>query len=464
MSAIDKTKIDDDRVSLLLALEENHFNDLKSKDIQPSKLTKSISAFANTSGGELYIGIDENDVDGKKIRSWNGFSDIEEANGHLQAVEEVSPLSNHYEATFLENDNQTGLVLQINVLKTNGIIYDTKQVPYSRRGAQSLPVKSDEAVQRLRLDKGLVSFEDEKVNDADIEDIANSITIIKFLLNIIPDTEPETWLKKQRLIKDGTPTVAGILLFSEEPQALIPKRSAVKIYRYKSSDEEGERDTLVFDPITIEGDLYSLIYATVAKTKELIQNLEKLGVSGLVNIEYPEEALMEIITNAVLHRDYSLPVDIHIRIFDNRIEIENPGKLPGHITLGNILNEQFARNPKLVRLINKFPDAPNKDVGEGLNTAYEAMTKLRLKPPIIEEKENSVQVILRHEPLASPEQSVMEYLENHGEITNSIARELTGIKSENSMKDVFYRLRDRKMIEQVPEKKGRASAWRKFTS
>ena len=187
-------------------------------------------------------------------------------------------------------------------------------------------------------------------------------------------------------------------------------------------------------------------------------------VSGLVNIEYPEEALMEIITNAVLHRDYSLPIDVHIRIFDNRIEIENPGKLPGHITLNNILNEQFARNPKLVRLINKFPDAPNKDVGEGLNTAYEAMTKLRLKPPVIEEKENSVQVILRHEPLASPEQAVMGYLENHAEITNSIARELTGVKSENSMKDIFYRLRDRGMIEQVPEKKGRASAWRKVIS
>jgi len=464
MSTIEKTKIDDNRVSILLALEENHFNDLKSKDIQPAKLTKTISSFANSSGGELFIGIDENDVNGNKIRSWNGFSDIEQANGHLQAIEEMSPLGNHYEAVFLENDNQTGLVLQINVLKTNDIVYDSKRVPYIRRGAQSLPVKSDEAIQRLRLDKGLVSFEDEKVHDAEIEDIANSTTIIKFLLNIIPDTEPETWLKKQRLIKDGTPTVAGVLLFSEEPQALLPKRSAVKIYRYKSSDEEGERDTLVFDPITIEGDLYSMIYATVAKTKELIQDIKKLGVSGLVNIEYPEEALMEIITNAVLHRDYSLPIDVHIRIFDNRMEIENPGKLPGHITLNNILNEQFARNPKLVRLINKFPDAPNKDVGEGLNTAYEAMTKLRLKPPVIEEKENSVQVILRHEPLASPEQAVMEYLENHAEITNSIARELTGVKSENSMKDIFYRLRDREMIEQVPEKKGRASAWHKVIS
>ena len=166
---------------------------------------------------------------------------------------------------------------------------------------------------------------------------------------------------------------------------------------------------------------------------------------------------MKIITNAVLHRDYNIISDIQIRIFDNRIEIESPGKLPGHITEENILTEQFARNPKLVRIINKFPDAPNKDVGEGLNTAYESMNKLRLKPPIINNNDNSVLVILRHESLGSPEQIVMEYLESNLEISNSIAREITGIKSENTMKNVFYRLRDRNQIELIKDK----YVWRK---
>src|SRR5262249_44961132 len=153
-----------------------------------------------------------------------------------------------------------------------------------------------------------------------------------------------------------------------------------------------------------------------------------------------EEALHEIVTNAVLHRDYSIAADVQIRIFDDRVEIESPGKFPGHVTPKNVLTEQFARNPKIVRLVNKFPDPPNKDVGEGLNTAFAAMQKLRLKAPMVEERDNSVLVTLRHESLASPEQLVMEYVEIHPEITNLIARDLTGIKSENSMKDVFYRL------------------------
>ena len=134
--------------------------------------------------------------------------------------------------------------------------------------------------------------------------------------------------------------------------------------------------------------------------------------------------------------------------------------MAGHVTLKNILNEQFSRNPKIVRLINKFPHAPNKDVGEGLNTAFKAMQELRLKPPEIFETESSVIIIIKHEKLASPEETVMEYLKTHDEITNKIGREITGIESENSMKRVFWALRDTGYIEQVPGKKGNKYAWR----
>lgn len=131
------------------------------------------------------------------------------------------------------------------------------------------------------------------------------------------------------------------------------------------------------------------------------------------------------------------------------------------MTTANILDSQSARNPALVRLINKFPNPPNKDLGEGLDTAFRAMETLRLKPPVILEKDASVLVVIRHESLGSPEELVMRYMENHEEITNTGAREITGIKSENSMKNVFLRLKARNMLEPIPERKGSASAWRK---
>jgi len=213
--------------------------------------------------------------------------------------------------------------------------------------------------------------------------------------------------------------------------------------------------------LTIEGCLYDQIASAVGRTLEIIESIRVLGPGGLEPIVYPREALHEIITNAVLHRDYSIASDIHVRIFDNRIEVESPGTLPGHITEENILDEQFARNGAIVRLINKFPNPPNKDVGEGLNTAFEAMRSLRLKEPVIEETENSVQVIIRHEPLASPEEAVIEYVQTHDEINNRTARRITGITSENAMKTVFYRLRDQDLIERVPDRAGRSSAWRR---
>ena len=131
------------------------------------------------------------------------------------------------------------------------------------------------------------------------------------------------------------------------------------------------------------------------------------------------------------------------------------------MTVELITKTQFARNPKLVRLVNKFKNPPNKDVGEGLRTTFEAMDKLRLKKPLIEERENSVLVVLRHESLGSPEQLVMDFLEKNAEITNALGRDITGIKSENTMKEVFYRLRDRDQLEQVPGKFGNKAAWRR---
>lgn len=448
-----------DQAQVLLKAEETHFLDLKSTDISPSSLSKTVSAFANSSGGEIFVGIEEAVGAKGDIRIWKGFANQEAANSIIQMLEGMTPLGNHFELAFLSAEGQEGLVLQISVLKTRQILPATNGKVYVRRGAQKLPLVDDEAIRALEYDKGISSFEDEVL---DIEDdvVTNSETVINFLLDVIPTSEPKTWLTKQRLLVRSCPTVAGVLLFCDEPQAILAKRSAVKIFRYKTK-AEGERDQLVFQPLTIEGCAYELIFEAVRQTKEIVEGIEKLGPNGLEKVVYPEEALHEIITNAVLHRDYSVPVDAQVRIYDNRIEIESPGRLPGHITERNILNEQFARNPKLVRIINKFPDAPNKDVGEGLNTAFEAMDKLRLKPPVIQETESSVLVVLRHEGLGSPEQIVMAYLESHEEITNSIGRDLTGIRSENSMKEVFYRLRDRKMLEQVPDKRGRNAAWRK---
>ncbi|PMQ04233.1 hypothetical protein DyAD56_16215 [Dyella sp. AD56] len=443
-------------IEMLLSIQESHFVDLKAAAIAPAKLSRTISAFANTSGGEIYVGIQEEDtLDGKR-RIWDGFVDQEAANPIFQVIAENGALAGIVRAEFLTADGLTGLVLHLTIFKSREIVFSTEKKAFIRRSAQSLPV-SEGGLERLRYDKGVKSYEDELLN-IDTADITNSTTVIDFMLSIVPTGEPDEWLKKQQVIIDNRATVAGILLFSDLPQATLAKRSAVKVLRYQTKTD-AERDFLAFDPITIEGPIYSLIYDCVEKVKEIIEGIEKLGPNGMERIQYPHEALHEILTNAVLHRDYNVAADVQVRIFDNRVEIESPGRLPGHVTLGNIIQTQFARNPKLVRLINKFENPPNKDVGEGLNTAFDAMNKLLLKKPIIVETDTSVTVTLRHESLGSPEQLVMDYLSKNDLITNSIGRDITGISSENTMKSVFYRLRDTGQIVQVKEA-GKKPAWR----
>jgi ATP-dependent DNA helicase RecG len=117
----------------------------------------------------------------------------------------------------------------------------------------------------------------------------------------------------------------------------------------------------------------------------------------------------------------------------------------------------------LVRVINKFPNPPNQDVGEGLNTAFEAMKRQHLKEPVIQELDHAVLIVIKHERMGSPEETVMLFLENNEVITNRDARKITGIKSENSMKEVFLRLRRRKLIQPVPGKSGFAAAWQKHS-
>ena len=446
-------------VEAALNTEEGHFTDIKAIEIAPGKLTRSLSAFSNADGGEIFVGIDEDRQAG--TRTWRGFEDVEAANGHLQAFEQTFPLDQFVEYQFLRDPDapEGGLVLKASIQKTPNIRTASDGVVYVRRGAQNIRVTEQEHLRRLEYAKGIRSFESHPV-DVPLEVVTNSEPIIDFMLAVVPTGEPEPWLRKQLLIREDKPTVAALLLFSEEPQAALPKQSTVKVYRYGTSDDEGTRATLQGQPITIEGSLYDVIHEAVRKTVETVEGIRIMGPGGLEPVQYPEVTLHEIITNAALHRDYSVADDIHVRVFDNRIEVESPGRLPAHVTPENILEERFARNGTIVRWINKFPDPPNKDVGEGLRTAFEAMRSLKLKPPEISERTSSTLVSIRHESLASPEEMIVEYLEKNDEISNSVVRELAGIGSENKVKRIFQKMIKAGELESVPGRSLRDAAYR----
>ena len=113
-----------------------------------------------------------------------------------------------------------------------------------------------------------------------------------------------------------------------------------------------------------------------------------------------------------------------------------------------------------MRTLARYPNPPNKDLGEGLNTAFQKMKEWRLKEPQIVEEGNYVRVTIPHIPLAAPTEAILEFLQTNTTITNRQAREITGIRSENLVKIEFYKLRDEGLLEMVPGLKGPAAAWR----
>jgi ATP-dependent DNA helicase RecG len=455
----DTIDLDDLEAERALLTEEGHTADVKAIEVSPAKLTRSMAAFSNAEGGDLFIGIDEDKSIGG--RTWRGFSSVEAANGHLQAFETYFPLGEFVDYQFLRraSDPTAGLILKVALQKTPDVRRSSDNTIYVRRGAQNLPVTDPDAIRRLEYAKGVVSFETHPI-DVPLPLVCNSETIIGFMLEVVPTGEPLAWLTKQLLIRNQMPTVASILLFSDEPQAALPKQSSVKIYRYATEDAAGSRSSLMGQPLTVEGGLYDVIRETVKTTADLVQGVRVLTPNGMEEISYPHVTLHEIITNAALHRDYSIADDIHVRIFDNRVEIESPGGLPAHLTPANILDQRFARNGNLVRWINKFPDPPNKDVGEGLNTAFEAMKGLKLKPPEIIDKGTSVLVLIRHQRLASPEEMILSYLASHDEIANAVVRRLTGIGSENTVKRIFQRMIRSGTLEPIHGRPLRDAAYR----
>ncbi len=443
----------------LCSMQEGHSFDRKAYEIQPKKIQKIAVAFANSDGGEIVIGIADDSDEAIPEKRWKGALRIEDYNSHIQALTEVIPTLD-MKISFLTCKILTGYVLHIIIEKSSSVHQTSDKTVYQRVSAQSIPLAPQRIIE-LSYAKGMSSFEDQIIVDALTEDIVDSEELNSFLTEVSPKSDPIEFVLNQNLVdrKTWEPRAAGILLFSKLPSAIMPRKCSVKISRYETREDEPERDHLK-EQHTIEGPLYLLIYKTVEKITEIMSNVKIWTIGGLKEVEYPPETIWEVIVNAIIHRDYSISDDIQVLIFNDRIEVTSPGKFPGYVTVNNYLEARYSRNPKIVRTLNRYKTPPNKDMGEGLNTAFQKMKEWRLKDPIITEEGNYVKVVLPHTPLASPEEIILKFLETNEVIKNAQARDITGIRSENVVKTVFYKLRDENYIERVPGLDGSASAWR----
>lgn len=457
----DFIKISRDDASVIASRVEGDFFDRKAAKIDGRGVQKISVAFANADGGEFIIGVaDDKDEPNVELR-WKGLANPEDFNGHLQALFDLNPAI-EFRHEFLKAEGYEGVVLRVYVQKSVNVSKAADGKVYQRKGAQSLPVIDPDKITALSFAKGSKSYEDTLIPDLRAEDIVDSKVLVDFCAEITPPQDPLAFCVNEGLLdrKSFCPNSAGVLLYSENPQAVFPRRCGIKIVFYDTRQAIPEREHLKTN-ITIAGPIYRQIHDTIDKIQEIMSNISILTKEGFKKVSYPPEAIWEILVNAVIHRDYSIADDIQVIIFQDRIEIRSPGRLPGFVTTENFLDVRYSRNSKIVRCLARYRTPPNKDLGEGLNTAFQKMKEWKLQNPKLREENNYVVVTIAHAPLATPEELISEYLASNNEIRNHQARELTGIRSENQMKEVFYRLRDQGLIERVPNKAGKSAAWQK---
>lgn len=446
---IEERILADSELAKILSTDEDHFFDVKSKRIAPSKLQESFVAFANADGGDLYIGIEDKKCEGERLVP---FEAKEGANSALVVLlEQTTPAVENVAVEFL-SPSIGGYVLHLSIPKSPKVHYTASGDCFIRLNAGKVKIKG-ERITALGYSKGSAPYERVAVSSVDVDEIAESPVLKDYMGRVGTALETRKFLKKQRLLseQDGEQkvNVGCVLLFDEEPQASIDTRCAVKVYRLRTTESEYKREHLAEMPATINGPIELLIRRTITKVQELVDGASFYEGDNLVKLSYPAEALKEILVNAVIHRDYSLNDDVHVRVFDNRVEILSPGRLPGYVDLNNLYDERFSRNPNLVRMLHNLPNPLNHDIGEGLDTVKNELKKAGLVEPVFEERGNNFVVVIRHQRLASIEDVVMSYLEENPDsvITNKLARQLSGEDDINKVKKALQKLRsDGKLV------------------
>jgi ATP-dependent DNA helicase RecG len=227
------------------------------------------------------------------------------------------------------------------------------------------------------------------------------------------------------------PTLMGMLFFGREPQHFYPAFTVTFVHFAGTlTARTAPDDPLYLDNREFRGTIPAMIDSARATIYEKLS--KRAVVEGFVRqdvLEYPEFAYREALLNAVSHRDYTLEGSfIQVRLFADRLEVQSPGGLGGHLTVDNIVYEQYTRNPHIVRLLEDFGYVEHR--GLGVDRMIHAMTEAGLEPPTFEDRGSSFWVTLKGGTPAPPlpdltgldlnerQMRAVAYLQTHGRLTN----------------------------------------------
>lgn len=373
---------------------EGRYFERKSILIKPVQLGAPMSAFANADGGTIAIGINDKT---RAIEGINRLSDDKINALQLAPQEACKPMPPHH-IEFLPVINHRGekdRVLLIHIKPAHGVLIRTnKDDTYLRMGDKSCLVKGDALIQ-LEYDRKMLKYEEIEAPRASIADLDEDL--INQYKEQIEATEisTERVLHARGFLSNGKPTYGALLLFARNIRQFYPN-CRIRFLRYDGdSSQAGTKLNLVKDK-TFEAAIPKLIPEALDFISTQLREFTSLDPeSGLFRTtsEYPEFAWQEGIINAVVHREYALSGDyIRVSMYDDRLEIESPGKFPAPVTPHNITHTRMARNSAMSRVLNEMGWV--RELNEGVKRIYADMADFYLAPPAYSEPEHSSTVKL----------------------------------------------------------------------
>jgi len=252
--------------------------------------------------------------------------------------------------------------------------------------------------QELLYDKGQASYEARPLSAADFEDLDQQL--LNEYANALGASDQMGLLRARGLATKSELTIAGCLLFAAKPQEFMPE-AFIRVLRWRGRERgSGANQQLLQDQL-VEGPIPDQLL----KAKDFVKELQPTRRALLANGKFgsvplvPEDAWLEGIVNAAVHRSYSAAGDhIRIEIFDDRIEISSPGRFPGLVDLSEPLETtRFARNPRIARVCADLNFG--QELGEGIRRMFEEMRAAGLNDPIYRQTSGSVHLTLLVEPV-----------------------------------------------------------------
>ncbi len=396
---------------------------------EPGRIAASLAGMANALGGSLILGISP------RSNRVHGVADPEQAIDRvLQAALMLEP---PLILPFPERvDFDGGAVVVVRVPPGLPHVYALEGRYLVRDGMITGPLSAPR-LRRLLLERGEASFESEQPSGASLDDVDLERVHAYLAAVAAPGGDPWQALLSRgcvaRTVAGFVPTAAGLLLFGRDPQRFFPQADLT------AARFAGRTVTDEFVRQVIRGTLTDQLQAVDVFLRGHLKEVVRLeGMQASRRLEYPVEAVRELVVNAVAHRDYSIRGDgIRVFLFSDRLEVQSPGGLPGPVTVYNIAEARFSRNPVIVQVLADLGYIER--LGYGIDRVIALAAEWKLRRPTFEETPAGFRVTFFAPTLTLPgvprprwegtgvnqrQQQALDYLNRNGRITNREFQEL----------------------------------------